>query len=195
MVSADQTDRRVGDPQSVKETEANLNLSLFAILSLSGGEDGEDFIEDEMANFHRMLFNLRFQGVRQVEVDVEIPADKEYRTRRQFVEHSADALAHEDERYVVDLLRTQLASQGVADTGNLMRATLRVPPPSPDALTMMVDERFNHSPHLPILGLMPRPDGEDPGGYPVPLKFVKGIRLVTTPTQPNSPEPPMQPHR
>ncbi len=173
-------------------TQVSINEQIRLIKGLAaGGAEGSGFIEDEASVLQRLLFNLSHQGIRQVEVEFEIPGDEAYRARRLAADdYSDEAEALREEREMVALLRMQLAAQGVADTGQAMRTTVRVEPPTIDRPTIIADEMYGRQ-TLPLLGVLPELQGMDHSatGYAIPLKFVREVRLHAKPTQPNSPAP------
>ncbi len=173
-------------------TQVSINEQIKLINGLAaGGAEGSGFIEDEAQVLQRLLFNLAHQRIQQVEIEFEIPGDEAYRTRRPAADdYSDEAEALRQEREMVTLLRMQLAAQGVADTGQAMRTTVRVESPTADRPTIIADELYGYS-SLPFIGLLPGIQGRDSAatGYAIPLKFVREVRLNAKPTQPNSPAP------
>ena len=189
-MTADQQTGLYGDPQQILEiTSASLNTLVARSIDQNAEEENR---EEAVMSLNELFFSLP-KEVQRVEISIEVPGVVSEGER---VRKPVDV--YDEEADITRLLRMQLASIDVPNTGNTMRTTLTVERPTIEKPTLMADQYYGNSGVLMVnpTGAMGNERDMETSAFVIPLKFIRkpnGIKVSADPKLPVSPAPKLPP--
>lgn len=162
-------------------SQQNINRVLQGLKEFGGSDltDADQEARESLAGkLEELLYAAGTNGAAQIEIEVTIPGVMAS------VEDSSSDLNN-----LTKALRMQLQQSGIANTGESLEYVFRLTPPNRINQTLVIDVPYGDEDRPIILGVIP--EGTDEGyGYPLPLSYIKGLRLLPEAKELMTPPPP-----